>query len=108
MSKHQILFELLKTLKIPVAYDHFEANKDIKPPFMAYREIDTDTFKADGYTYFRGYNFEIELITEIKNPSLQASLEELLTTNKIPYDISDEIWDEDEKIYHNKYTIALY
>lgn len=104
-TKHQILFELLKQLNIPVAYDHFDSNKNIQPPFIVYREMDADTFKADGYTYYRDYNFEIELITEIKNPTLQASLENLLTTNKIPYDVYDETWDNEEKIYHNLYEI---
>lgn len=104
-TKHQILFEILKQLNIPVAYDHFDSNKNIQPPFIVYREMDVDTFKADGITYYRDYNFEIELITEIKNPTLQTSLENLLTTNKIPYDVYDETWDNEEKIYHNIYEI---
>ena len=104
-TKYQILFELLKTLDIPVAYDHFDSNKNIQPPFIVYRETDVDTFKADGLTYYRDYNFEIELITETKKPTLQASLESLLTTNNIPYDLRDERWDNEEKIYHNIYDI---
>ena len=49
--------------------------------------------------------FELELVTEKKDVLLQKKLEELLTTNKIPYDLSDEVWDDDEKIYHNYYEI---
>jgi len=104
-TKYQIIYELLQTLNIPVAYDHFDSNKNITPPFIVYRETDVDTFKADGKTYFRDYNFEIELITELKSPSIQASIENLLTTNNIPYDLRDEYWDNDEKIYHNYYEI---
>lgn len=104
-TKYQIIYELLRTLDIPVAYDHFDSNKNITPPFVVYRETDVDTFKADNYTCFRDYNFEIELITEKKNPSLQTSLENLLTTNHIPYDLRDERWDNEEKIYHNYYEI---
>lgn len=102
---HKTIYDLLKTLNIPVAYDHFVSNKDIPIPFVVYRETDTDTFKADGISYFRPYNFEIELITEKKEIELQKNLEDLLTNNNIPYDIADEIWDEDEKIYHNFYEI---
>lgn len=102
---HKQIYDLLKTLNIPVAYDHFVSNKEVSIPFVVYREIDTDTFKADGITYFRPYNFQIELITETKNIALQQSLEELLTTNNIQYDIGDEVWDDDEKIYHNYYEI---
>ena len=88
-----------------MAYDHFVSNKNVSIPFVVYREIDTDTFKADGLTYYRPYSFQIELITEKKDIVLQKQLEDLLTTNNIPYDLDDEIWDDDEKIYHNYYEI---
>ena len=99
------LYDILKTLNIPVAYDHFNSNKEVSIPFLVYREITPETFKADGVTYYRPYEFEIEIITEKKDIALQSQLEELLTTNKIPYDIGDEVWDNDEKIYHNFYEI---
>lgn len=102
---HKQIFDLLKTLNIPVAYDHFDTNKNINPPFLAYREISADTFKADGVTYYRPYEFEIELVTEKKDVALQQTIEGLLTNNNIPYDVYDEVWDEDEKIYHNYYEI---
>ena len=102
---HKDLFQMLGTLNIPIAYDHFASNKNVEPPFIVYREISPNTFKADGITYFRPYNFEIELITEKKDITLEQQIENLLTTNKIPYDIYDEVWDEDERIYHNFYEI---
>lgn len=102
---HKTIYDLLKTLNIPVAYDHFTTNKEINPPFVVYRETNSNTFKADGITYYRPYDFEIELVTDKKDVVLQNNLEELLTTNKIPYDINDEVWDDDEKIYHNYYEI---
>ena len=102
---HKQVFDMLKTLNIPVAYDHFDSNKSIPLPFVVYREIAPETFKADGITYYRPYEFEIELVTEKKDVSLQGQVETLLTNNKIPYDMENEIWDEDEKIYHNFYEI---
>ena len=103
--EHKDIYDLLKTLNIPVAYDHFDSNKNVTPPFIAYREISPDTFKADGITYYRPYEFEIELVTEKKDVALEKAIEELLTNNKIPYDVENEIWDEDERIYHNFYEI---
>lgn len=102
---HQQIYNLLLTLNIPVAYDHFNSNKNINPPFIVYRETRPDTFKANNITYYRPYNFELELVTEIKDVDLQETIESLLTTNEIPYDVETDIWDEDEKIYHNFYEI---
>lgn len=99
------LYTLLKTLELPVAYDHFDSNKNINPPFIVYRELSNDTFKADDLTYYRGHDFEIEVITTTKNPTLQTTIENLLTNNNIPYDYGSEVWDEDEKIYHIIYEI---
>jgi hypothetical protein len=103
--EHKDIYDLLKALDIPVAYDHFDSNKNVNPPFIAYREISPDTFKADGITYYRPYEFEIELVTEKKDVALEKTIEDLLTNNKIPYDVESEIWDEDERIYHNFYEI---
>ena len=103
--EHKDIYNLLKSINIPVAYGHFDNNKDMVPPFMVYRELAPDTFKADNRTYYRPYNFEIELVTIKKDTILQKQIEELLDNNNIPYDISDEIWDNDEKIYHNFYEI---
>ena len=108
---HKKLYDLLLTLtttdheSIPVAYDHFYKGQNVNPPFIAYREISPDTFKADCITYYRPYNFEIELVTEVKDVALEKALEKLLTDNLIPYDVSDELWDKDEQIYHIFYEI---
>ena len=102
---HKDIYDMLLTLKIPVAYDHFDDNKKITPPFIAYRETSPDTFKADGITYYRPYNFEIELVTIKKDITLQKTIEDLLTQRNIPYDIQNDIWDNEEKIYHTFYEI---
>ena len=64
---HKKIYDILVTLNIPVAYDHFVSNKEVSIPFIVYREVNTNTFKADGITYYRPYEFEIELITEKKD-----------------------------------------
>ena len=102
---YKTLYDLLKTLNIPVAYDHFDTNKNVEPPFVIYRMVNPDTFKADGITYYRPYNYEIELITDKKDLTLEQTIEKLLTDNNIPYDVNPEIWDEDERIYHNFFEI---
>lgn len=107
---HKQIYDLLLTLgtqakPVPVAYNTFISNKGINPPFIVYRETGVDTFKADSKTYYRPRNFEIELVTEVKDVDLQDKLEKLLNDNNIPFDTTDEVWDEEERIYHNFYEI---
>ena len=85
MIEHKDLYDLLKTLDIPVAYDHFDSNKQISIPFLVYREIAPDTFRADGITYHQFFNYEIELVTEKKEIALERQIEGLLTQNKISF-----------------------
>ena len=105
MIEHKDIYDLLRTLNIPVAYDHFDSDKEVPIPFIAYRETSPNTFKADGITYHQFFNYEIELVTEKKEIALERQIEGLLTQNNIPYDKYDEVWDNDEKIYHNFYEI---
>lgn len=105
MIDHRTLYQTLQTLGIPVAYDHFDSNKQVSIPFLVYREQQLSTFRADDITYHQFHNFELELVTEKKEIALEQQLEDLLTTNKIPYEKNDEVWDNDEKIYHNYYEI---
>lgn len=105
MIDHKTLYEKLQTLGIPVAYDHFDSNKQVTIPFIVYREQQLSTFRADDKTYHQFFNFEIELITEKKDIELENRLEVLLTNNNIPYEKNDEVWDNDERIYHNYYEI---
>ena len=104
------IYDLLKTITynsnpIPVAYDHFDSDKNVSIPFIIYRETSPSTLRADGITYHQFFNYEIELITEKKEVALERSIEGLLTNNKIPYSKNNEVWDSDEKIYHNFYEI---
>lgn len=103
--EHKKLFNLLKQIDIPVAYDHFEDNKKMEPPFMAYREQPPNNFKADNTVYSVFFNFEIELVTCKKDIELEKKISDLLTKNNIPYEKTPEIWDNDEKIYHIFYEI---
>ena len=103
--KHKDLFNLLKELNIPVAYDHFEDNKNLTPPFLAYREKSPNNFKADNKTYIGFNNFEIELVTVKKDVELENKIATILNKNNIAFDKPDEIWDEAEKIYHIFYEL---
>lgn len=98
--KHEELYKILLSLNIPVAYDHFDDNKTLEPPFMAYREKVPDTVNADNINFYSFNKFEIELVTSKKDVALENKVSSLLTKNSISFEKSEEIWDSQEKIYH--------
>ena len=97
------LYKLLGRLNIPYAYDHFKDDKTI-PPFILYRNDDTDTFKADDKTYYKENNYIVDLTTIKKMPQLEEQLEILFNDNNIPFD-KFENYIESEKIFQIRYLI---
>lgn len=101
------LYDLLVTLNIHVAYDHFEQSPSNKivPPFILYRNTDSFTKKAEDRTWARFNNYIVDLVTETKNPDLEQSLEDLFYENCIPFD-KEENYLDDERIYEIRYFIC--
>ncbi len=99
---HVKLFNALKEINIPVAYDHFDS--PVTPPFIVYRESNFEGFYADDVNYYDLDNFEIELVTKTKDLALETLVSNKLKENDIPY-IKSSIWDNSEKIYHIIYEI---
>lgn len=100
------LYELLKSLNIPVAYDHFvlsDATK-VEPPFILYRNADSAQFKADDQVYFKTKQFQVDLVTDYKDIDLENMLEELFAGNHIPWDKS-EVYIDSERVYQVTYYI---
>lgn len=98
------LYELLSTLNIPVAYDHFEEyplNK-VTPPFITYTNTDPTTTKAEDVTWHSHNNYIIDLVTDKKDVQLEAQLESLFFDNEMPYD-KEENYIDDERIYQIRY-----
>lgn len=102
MSEEE-LFTLLKTTNLEVAYDHFET-PNIVPPFILYRSPDAETFKADDKTYYKENNYIVDLITDKKDITTEATLEALFDSNYIAYD-KEETFIESERIYQVRYFL---
>ena len=97
------LYNLLLTLHLPVAYDHF-TSPHISPPFIIYRNTDTTTFKADDITFKRINNYIVDLVTDTKDVDMEESIESLFESNFLPYD-KEEDYIESERIYQIRYFI---
>ena len=58
--------ELIKSMGLPFAYDHFAEGESPAPPFICYLTPGSDNFAADGYAYYtisnnQGYEGDLEL-----------------------------------------------
>jgi len=97
------LKNILLTLKIPIAYSHF--NKSTNAPFLTYRIDHTENFFAENKTYKKNEVIYIELYTDKKDTTMESNLESLLDNNEIAWEIESEDYIDDEKIYQIIYRI---
>ena len=98
--------ELIKSMGLPFAYDHFAECESPAPPFICYLTPGSDNFAADGRAYYKINIVNIELYTDTKDPSVEQKVESVLDANGIFYD-KTEVWIESEKLYEVLYQFEL-
>ena len=98
--------ELIKSMGLPFAYDHFAEGESPAPPFICYLTPGSDNFAADGRAYYKINIVNIELYTDTKDPSVEQKVESVLDANGIFYDKS-EVWIADERLYEVLYTMEV-
>ena len=99
------LYELLKELKMPVAYHHFIKAKS--PPFIVYYRVNSKNFVADDTVYTKTNIYRIELYTKQKDVNKEIEIENLLDRSGIIYEVISESYIENEKIYQVIYEINI-
>ena len=99
------LYELLKELKMPVAYHHFIKAKS--PPFIVYYRVNSKNFVADDTIYTKTNIYRIELYTKQKDVNKEIEIENLLDRSGIIYEVISESYIESEKIYQAIYEINI-
>lgn len=103
------LFTALKSLGLPVAYDHFVStteNPAPAPPFITYHFVNDADFKADNQNYVEVSNFNVELYTSAKDPTREKLVQDKLKELKLPYS-KMEAWIDTEKLFQVIYQIQL-
>lgn len=102
MNDAEKIYNLLTTMQLPVAYDHFTTK--VTPPFILYKFDNADALFADDHTFFRKDNFSVWLVTDLKDVALEKQLETIFDNNFIPYEKS-ETFIASERIYQVSYEI---
>ncbi|MEG0854416.1 MAG: hypothetical protein RSF82_11115 [Angelakisella sp.] len=101
--------KLLDTTGYPVAYNHFKRSKSNtppNPPFITYLLPSSKNFAADNTVYAKINSLQIELYTDKKDPTAEATLESALDGATIFYDKS-ETYIDSEQLYQIIYECEV-
>lgn len=98
------LFQALKSLGMPVAYGEFTSPQT--PPFITYQFAYASDFKADNQNYVDIGNFQIELYTAKKDPTIEKLVEDKLRELRLPYS-KIEAWLDSENLRQIVYEVKL-
>lgn len=95
LMKPNELKELLEQLDIQVFYNHTTRKDVVHMPFIVFADDGDTSFYADGVTYAYSTPYSIYLHCIERDFELENRIRELLTSNGIPYTLSDVSWDDD-------------
>lgn len=101
---HGQLYQLLKKMKIPVRYDHFDY--EVKPPYLCFWSTGRSYILADDTAYIKLHDYEIGLYVKEKNPELEEKIEKLLDSAELVYQ-TDETYISEQDVYVITYSIQI-
>lgn len=99
------LYNILTSTGLPVAYQTFKPEENVKPPCITYEAAFSQNFGADNHVYSPFTNVDIFLFEKTKDGS-EAILEEVLNANMIFWD-KTETYENDEKVYQIIYEVKI-
>lgn len=70
--------ERLRLTGLPFTYNQWPPKKAPELPFICYRFVGSNNLHADGGVYYSGSSVEMELFTNVKDPAVEATVEETL------------------------------
>ena len=97
---------IMQEIGIPFAYHQFAEGESPEPPFICYLTPGSDNFAADGKTYYKIDQINVELYTDRKDPGLEDSVETVLDRHGVFYQ-KTEAWIDSEKLYEVLYHFEL-
>lgn len=100
------LIEMLESIGIPYAYDHFAEGESPFPPFICYLLPGSNNFSADGVAYSKKSAVRLELYTDLKDVNTEKKVEDALEKYDIFYD-KTEVWIESEKLYEVAFSFEI-
>lgn len=99
------LLTILTDTKLPVTYEAWPIGYAPALPWICYRCVDSDNFAADNSVFFPITNVDVELYTETKDPTTEATVEAVLAEHFV-YEKSED-YIPDERMYQITYSIQI-
>lgn len=100
------IYQMIASVGVPVAYYQFTEATAKPTPFICYYYPGNADFIADNVNYAGINELVIELYTDNKDFTLEASLEAVLTANEIPFGKTENYIDT-EKMYMITYNTEV-
>lgn len=89
-----------------VAYYAFPEGDAPELPYIVYLETGEKNVLADNTVIYRLINVDIELYTALKDPRLEKTVEDALSTAELIW-IKDEDYLDSDRCYMITYTVAI-
>lgn len=102
----QEVYQMVKSIGLPVAYHHFEEGQSPDPPFLVYLYPETNNFSADGIVYQNISELDIELYTDKKDLEAEEKVEAALKKHGFFYEKTETYLDT-EKMYEVLYEMEV-
>lgn len=103
---YQEIAEMIASVGVPYAYDHFTEDTAKPPPFICFYYDGDDDFKADNTNFQKIRPLTIELYTDNKDFALEAVIEATLNGNGLVYSRM-ESYISTEKMYMVTYQTEV-
>ncbi len=97
------LFQLLQTLKIPVAYGYHKKPQEL--PYLCLIGAGQGQFEADNTYYTKKNLWQVEYYFIEKDTDTEEQIENLLLDNGYKYSKSEDVFIEDEGIFVIYYDV---
>lgn len=97
------VYQMLLQLNRPVAYGYHSQRQEL--PYFCIMGSGQDQFEADNTYYTKQDRWTIEYYFKTKNPTLEASIEDLLLASGYLYEKSEDVYIEDEDVFLIYYNI---
>lgn len=103
---YQQVATMVASIGVPYAYYQFPEGTAVAPPFVCFYFEGSDDLYADDKNYQIIRPLTIELYTDNKDFSLEATVEGILTSNGLTY-ARNESWIDSERMNMVAYTADI-